>query len=182
MLFAHDTVDVLSWLAALVNTLDEGVEQLRTPADLDGLLTEWKMTGRRLGTRRELAEVRTVRAAIGSVWEAGSVAEMAEIVNELFADSDARPYLTRHDQQDWHLHLTESEAPLAQRIGAEAALALVDLIRTGETGRLKHCAADDCNAVLIDLSKNHSRRFCDVGNCGNRMHVAAYRRRRAEQS
>ena len=31
--------------------------------------------------------------------------------------------------------------------------------------------------VLVDLSKNRSRRFCDTGNCGNRQHVAAYRER-----
>ena len=31
--------------------------------------------------------------------------------------------------------------------------------------------------LLIDLSRNHSRRFCDDG-CGNRANVAAYRARR----
>ena len=39
------------------------------------------------------------------------------------------------------------------------------------------CAAPDCQAVLVDLSKNRSRRYCDTGNCGNRQHVAAYRER-----
>jgi predicted RNA-binding Zn ribbon-like protein len=34
--------------------------------------------------------------------------------------------------------------------------------------------------VLVDLSKNRSRRFCDSG-CGNRTNVAAYRARRAGQ-
>jgi predicted RNA-binding Zn ribbon-like protein len=32
--------------------------------------------------------------------------------------------------------------------------------------------------VVIDLSKNRSRRYCEKG-CGNRVHVAAYRSRRA---
>ena len=51
----------------------------------------------------------------------------------------------------------------------------------GETGRLRRCEAPDCEAVLVDLSKNRSRRYCDTGNCGNRQHVAAYRERRAER-
>jgi hypothetical protein len=33
--------------------------------------------------------------------------------------------------------------------------------------------------VLVDLSRNRSRRFCDVNGCANRAHVAAYRARRA---
>ena len=80
----------------------------------------------------------------------------------------------------WHLHLASPEDPLAKRMGAEMAMALADLIRAGELRRLKTCAAPDCDAVLIDLSRNRSRMFCDTGNCGNRQHVAAYRERRRE--
>jgi predicted RNA-binding Zn ribbon-like protein len=58
-------------------------------------------------------------------------------------------------------------------------MSLADLIRAGELRRLKTCAAPDCGAVLVDLSRNRSRMFCDTGNCGNRQHVAAYRSRRA---
>jgi predicted RNA-binding Zn ribbon-like protein len=64
-------------------------------------------------------------------------------------------------------------------MGAEFAMALADLIRIGELRRLKTCAAPDCEAVLVDLSRNRSGKFCDTGNCGNRQHVAAYRERRA---
>ena len=41
-------------------------------------------------------------------------------------------------------------------------MAFVDVIRTGELDRLRVCAADDCDDVLVDLSKNRSRRFCDA--------------------
>ena len=78
---------------------------------------------------------------------------------------------------EWHLHLASVHDPLWQRMGAEMAMALADLIRAGELRRLKICAAPDCEAVLIDLSRNRSRIFCDTGNCGNRQHVAAYRER-----
>jgi predicted RNA-binding Zn ribbon-like protein len=36
--------------------------------------------------------------------------------------------------------------------------------------------------VLVDLSKNSSKRYCDTGNCGNRTNVAAYRARKRLQS
>jgi predicted RNA-binding Zn ribbon-like protein len=56
-------------------------------------------------------------------------------------------------------------------------MAFVDVIRTDELDRLRICAADDCEDVLVDLSKNRSRRFCEAG-CGNRVAVAAYRARK----
>jgi predicted RNA-binding Zn ribbon-like protein len=104
------------------------------------------------------------------------------LANEILAEADARPYLSRHDEWDWHLHVTRPEAPLADRIGAEAAMAFLDLIRSDALGRLRICAAQDCKDVLIDLSKNSSKRYCDTGNCGNRANVAAYRARKRQQS
>ncbi|HET6878508.1 MAG TPA: CGNR zinc finger domain-containing protein, partial [Jatrophihabitans sp.] len=77
---------------------------------------------------------------------------------------------------DYHLHATPPDAPLADRMAVEAAMAFVDVIRMGELSRLRVCAADDCEDVVVDLSKNRSRRFCDSG-CGNRANVAAYRAR-----
>jgi predicted RNA-binding Zn ribbon-like protein len=32
--------------------------------------------------------------------------------------------------------------------------------------------------VVVDLSRNKSKRFCATGNCGNRANVAAYRARK----
>jgi predicted RNA-binding Zn ribbon-like protein len=31
--------------------------------------------------------------------------------------------------------------------------------------------------VLVDLSRNRSKRYCDSRTCGNWLHVAAYRAR-----
>ena len=36
----------------------------------------------------------------------------------------------------------------------------------------------DCDSVLIDLSKNSSKRYCDL-NCSNRAAVTAYRARKS---
>ena len=106
-----------------------------------------------------------------------------EQVNALLSDTQAAPWLTRHPEMpEWHLHLASVHDPLAQRMGAEMAMALADLIRAGELRRLKMCAAPDCDAVVMDLSRNRSRIFCDTGNCGNRQHVAAYRERRAQET
>ena len=188
MLFAHDTEVALVSAAALVNTDGRGggdVDELAGPggpAGLDGFLRAFPYTGDIAGDAAELRAVRVVRGRIAQVWDAardGDTEAAVGIVNDLLDSAHALPYLTRHDEWDWHLHVTSPQAPLAHRIGAEAAMGFTDLIRADELGRLRHCSAEDCSAVLIDLSRNSSKRYCDTGNCGNRAAVAAYRARKA---
>ena len=145
-------------------------------------LDSFRWTGRRDHDNAELKSVRRLRERLADIWASADDEEGAAAkVNALLSDTKAQPWLTRHPEMpDWHLHLASVHDPLWQRMGAEIAMALADLIRAGELRRLKICAAPDCEAVLMDLSRNRSRIFCDTGNCGNRQHVAAYRERRAQ--
>ena len=183
MLFTHDTEATLQAAAMLINTDRDDGEQLDGQAALDEFLDSFGWTGRRDRDESELAAVRALRVRLGLIWEsAGDEERAVERVNALLADTQASPWLTRHPEMpEWHLHLAGRDDPLAQRMGAEIGMALADLIRAGELRRLKICAAPDCEAALMDLSRNRSRIFCDTGNCGNRQHVAAYRERRASQ-
>jgi predicted RNA-binding Zn ribbon-like protein len=176
--FAHDTEMALRGAVALVNTTHGDTERLPDPGALDAFLDEQDFSGARAGTGAELAEVRALRRRVAAVWDADE-AGVVEVVNGILAEARALPRLTRHDHWDWHLHLTDPDAPLVDRIGTEVAMAIADLVRAKDLDRLKRCDADDCDAVLVDLSRNRSRRYCDTGNCGNRAHVAAYRARRA---
>ena len=178
MRFAHDTEFALAEAAALVNTLSDEVDELSDQSGLDAFLTRYPFPGRRTGTAEELASVRALRARLRSLWDLHSRDDAVAVVNEILREADARPYLARHDAWDWHLHVTEPDAPLAQRIGAEAAMGFLDLIRADDLDRLKICSADDCHDVVVDLSRNNSKRYCDTGNCGNRTNVAAYRARK----
>jgi len=178
VLFAHDTEVALVEAAALVNTLSDGVDELTSRADLDEFFRRYPQSGVQLGTVDELESVRRLRERLRPLWTAKDRDEAAAIVNEILRDADARPYLIKHDELDWHLHVTEPDAPLAQRMGAELAMGFLDLVRTDELGRLRICGADDCQDVVVDLSKNKSKRYCDTGNCGNRANVAAYRARK----
>ena len=53
------------------------------------------------------------------------------------------------------------------------------LVVAGEASRLRICHGEDCQAAIVDLTRNRSKMFCDFGNCANRAHVRAYRARRA---
>ena len=184
MHFSHDTELTLRDACALVNSNRVPGRPLTDQGALDAFLDVQGWTGRRDRDDAELAAVHALRARLIDIWAAagrgaGAEEDAVAAVNALLSDTRAAPWLTRHPEMpEWHLHMTSPDDPLAQRMGAEMAMALADLIRAGELRRLKTCAAPDCDAVLIDLSRNRSRIFCDTGNCGNRQHVAAYRQRR----
>ncbi|MCU0308839.1 MAG: CGNR zinc finger domain-containing protein [Thermoleophilia bacterium] len=45
-------------------------------------------------------------------------------------------------------------------------------------GRVRECAGEDCTAVYLDTSRNHSRRWCSMDRCGSRAKASAYYHRR----
>ena len=177
MIFAHDTEVALSAAAALVNTGRGRTEQLPDAAALDSFTAAWGWTGERTHDQAELDAVRQLRPRLERLWEA-SPDDAAGLVNALLREAHALPQLVKHDGWDYHLHATSSDAPLADRIAVDAAMGFTDVIRTGQLDRLRRCAADDCDHVHVDLSKNRSRRFCGTA-CANRVNVAAYRTRQA---
>ena len=176
MLFAHDTEVALQAAAALVNTDSDAGDMLTNAGGLDRYVAEWGVTGSRRRDRRELEEVRALRGRLRRLWQLDEDGVVAEI-NAILAAAQAIPQLVRHNEWDYHMHATSPEAPLADRMAVEAAMAFVDLVRQKQLDRLRICDADDCDDVLVDLSRNSSRRYCSV-TCSNRVNVAAFRARR----
>ena len=171
MLFAHDTELALAATAGLVNT------ELPDIAALDALFQTHGWTGRHEHSEAELRSVRTLRTRLRRIWDEDEDGVVA-IVNGLLRESKALPQLIKHDGEPYHLHATSRDAPLATRMAVEAAMAFVDVVRSGELRRLRICEYPGCGNVVVDLSKNRSKRFCDAG-CGNRAAVGAYRARKA---
>jgi predicted RNA-binding Zn ribbon-like protein len=101
------------------------------------------------------------------------------MINALLAETGAIPQIVSHDGRGPHIHVSRPAAPLADRITAHLAMGLAGLLVAGESGRLRSCASPTCRDVFLDESRNRSRRYCDSRTCGNRLHVAAYRARKA---
>ena len=181
MTFTHDTEVALRTAAALVNTEPTPGRQdtLSSLGELADFVDQWGWTGTMARDGDELAAVRALRPRLRAAWLATSDAELAELVNAFLREGRALPQVVAHGDYGWHIHATPSRAPLAVRMLVEAAMALVDVVRAGERTRLRVCAARDCPDVLVDLSRNRSRRYCE-GGCGNRLAAAAYRSRRAD--
>jgi predicted RNA-binding Zn ribbon-like protein len=48
------------------------------------------------------------------------------------------------------------------------ARSAADLLTSSDRDRVKECASVTCEWVFLDRSRNHSRRWCDMSDCGNR--------------
>lgn len=181
MRFTYDVRSNLQMLVDLLNTAPgvRGREDLlATPEDLTRFVTEHGFTGPLEASAADVAAVDALRGRCRVVLE-DEVEPVVEAINRTFGEIRAFPRLVRHDDWDWHLHAAGGSAPLSERVASDVALVLTDLVRSGDLARLRRCAADDCTAALADLTKNRSKRFCDVRNCANRTHLATYRARRA---
>jgi predicted RNA-binding Zn ribbon-like protein len=177
MVFAHDTEVALNAAAALVNTEQRDADELPDLPALDRFVAAWAWTGSRRGDDTELDRVRALRPRLRALWHADEDG-VVTAVNAMLREGRALPQLVRHGEWDYHLHATPPDAPLADRMMVEAAMAMVDVVRSGERDRLRVCGAPGCEDVVVDLSKNRSRRYCSAG-CSNRVNMAAFRARRS---
>jgi predicted RNA-binding Zn ribbon-like protein len=61
-----------------------------------------------------------------------------------------------------------------ERMLWDIARSAAELLVSTELHLLRECAADDCGWLFLDISKNHSRRWCDMKGCGNRAKVGKH--------
>jgi predicted RNA-binding Zn ribbon-like protein len=72
---------------------------------------------------------------------------------------------------------TELKAPLWPVARAAAAL-----LTSPQLVRVRDCADESCGFLFIDHSKNASRRWCDMGECGNQAKARRFRERKRSGS
>jgi predicted RNA-binding Zn ribbon-like protein len=166
-----------------VNTLDSNdgmgqIETLHGPADLERWMRERGLLGRgeRIGPadlRRALDVRHALRALLlahsgvrldpAAVSRLNNAAEGAHV--RIGLDDDGSTTLLR---------------PAARGLDGLVAqlLAIVDrAMADGTWERLKACPNEDCEWAFYDRSRNRSSRWCNMGECGNRAKVRAYRER-----
>jgi predicted RNA-binding Zn ribbon-like protein len=180
--FGDDLVEALTACAELINTgRSADGEGLRDVADVQAFGDGYAFHGRG-ALSPDVPQLRAHRArldAVATACEAGDDEAAIEMLNALLTDTGATPQIVAHDGRGPHIHVSRPAAPIADRIAAHLAMGLAELVVAGQGGRLRSCASPTCASVFIDLSRNQSRRYCDSRTCGNRLHVAAYRARKA---
>lgn len=98
-----------------------------------------------------------------------------EILNQELHISSSKRYI---DITNDHFTWKWSNDPLLlERIIWPVAQAAADLLVSEEIHRVGECEGEGCGWMFLDLSKNQSRRWCSMNECGNRAKARRYYRK-----
>jgi len=76
---------------------------------------------------------------------------------------------------EWRWSEAEASFDTLKWLVAESA---VEFLTAADLSRLSRCGGDDCGWLFEDISRNHSREWCDTRDCGDRARVRRFRDRR----
>lgn len=71
-----------------------------------------------------------------------------------------------------------TEGPALDRMLWPVVRSASDLLTSDRLGRVSQCGGEDCHWLFLDTSRNQSRRWCDMAECGNRAKVRRFRETR----
>ena len=157
---------------------EQFVDELATPAELQTWLREHGLEVSEQPSGRDRERTIELREALRALLFANNGEpldpEAVPVLNRL---SDELRLLVRFDQSG------QSElAPVAGGTDAALGRILAAVFRSMADGtwpRLKACRDDACKWAFYDRSRNHSRTWCSMEECGNRAKARAYRHRHA---
>lgn len=170
-------------------------DKLETYADL----VQWGLLSGTLGRNEADNLMAAARAEPGAASRALKRAKiLREALHDVFADLlHARPVSPKDlsvvneelGRALSHARLKKSACGFAWswQIGPEtldAPLWIVarsagELLTSHDLDRLRECASQTCGWLFLDLSKNRSRRWCDMKGCGNREKLRRFRHPKA---
>jgi len=136
------------------------------------------------GAEAVMARARALREAIYRVFTArcaGEVlpAEELRMISEEHARAAVRRVLTPTGVGlccfEWQT-FDELDRPLWP-----IALSAVNLAASEDATRVKECGTENCNWLFLDTSKNRSRRWCDMKECGNRAKARRHYEKRSQR-
>lgn len=128
-----------------------------------------------------LVDARRVRAALRVLAERGGTApkardEAVAEINRVLGRSTGTRRLEQVAPDQFvrlFVPIGDAFAGLMIPIAESAADSLV----LDELSRVRRCADPRCTHVFLDTSRNGTRRWCDMGTCGNRAKAARHRAR-----
>ena len=100
-------------------------------------------------------------------------AEAAQVINQVLAEQRGH-FRVEGDHPPYHRHfLADGKGhPLLS-----LALSASDLLCSQDLSLVRHCQNEACILFFLDVTRNHTRRWCSMQSCGNRAKVAAHYQR-----
>jgi predicted RNA-binding Zn ribbon-like protein len=171
----------LELVRAFVNTRDHetGEEELGSPSELAGWLTKHGLAPRGLRlTAADLDRAVELREALRAALLAHNDEPLPPTTMTRLNEALAGVSLGVHVNDDCTITLEPSGTGLDAAFARIAGI-MREAMLSGEWLRLKVCPADDCLWAFYDRSRNRSRTWCRMEDCGNRAKVKAFRERQS---
>ena len=176
------TVDAAVELANVVHGEPlPDLEPLQPLERLRAVLVDFEFLRARTAADAELGAFADRMVSIGRLISSLPDSDLADAVERINAQLEAAaiaPSLSAHDGFALHIHWTGPSTPFAHQVAVDLLMALAQTLCDHGTDRFGRCAADDCDRIFHDTTKNRSRRFCADPRCASRTHTAAHRARR----
>jgi predicted RNA-binding Zn ribbon-like protein len=133
-----------------------------------------KRSERVLSVARELRKA--IRTAVEAILDGKPVPPgPIRVINNLLIKRDGHFQIERRSAQLERRFVSGVGDPLA--LLAPLAESAADLLCEANPALIRKCADENCDLLFYDSTKNHRRRWCSMGACGNRAKVAAHRAR-----
>jgi predicted RNA-binding Zn ribbon-like protein len=179
----HDTEVRLTLEAVVdaVNTFADVDTGEHDVADLRALLTDHGFSRAPSASVASLGRAERRLRAIAphvSALATASIESAIDWINTALAELELTPSLTTHDDAGLHIHWTRDHDTFDDQVIADVLMALAQELADHGTTRFGICAADGCDHVFYDTTRNGSRRFCADPRCASRTHTADHRARR----
>lgn len=107
----------------------------------------------------------------------GDVDVATQWTNAELTELRVAPSLSTHDGNELHIHWTPPSATFDDQVMTDFLMALAHELCDNGVERFGRCAADDCERLFYDGTRNGSRRFCSDPRCASRTHTADHRKR-----
>jgi predicted RNA-binding Zn ribbon-like protein len=141
--------------------------------------------GQTLAATRDLREV-TAAVLYGNLEGRSPTTQQTKLLERYFLDStqhrELRWKIATEDPLDhpgltWQRGRFETDPNLPVWVLAQA---VSEVLLTHEMERVRTCGVDTCRWLFLDTSKNHTRRWCNMKVCGNRMKAQRFLARQAQ--
>jgi predicted RNA-binding Zn ribbon-like protein len=130
-------------------------------------------------TLQSVRELREATAAVfyGSLGGKPPAPQDVRLLEKYFLDASRHRELCWDDGLSWQWGRFETEPRLPVWILSQA---VADILLSAQKARVRTCDADTCRWLFLDTSKNHTRRWCNMKVCGNRMKARRFQQARRE--
>jgi predicted RNA-binding Zn ribbon-like protein len=125
-----------------------------------------------VGAVRELREA-AAQVLYAALEDEDPPSSAVRVLEEFFRDArQSQRLLWSGDKLAWELTPSASLPELPLWL---LALSASELMMSDEMDKLRACGNAECRWLFLDTSKNHTRRWCDMKICGNRMKARRFK-------